>query len=127
MCFTDRPHTRALYGRKKRTFSVNNYLASTYLGATFCLELAFQFLRVKALQQTRFPIPSQSPEALASPEVWHAGAFTEKAEDFRVMWFPMLQGQFMKVKEKNTNEKYDETNLKIKGESIDLLQRNTLK
>ena len=33
----------------------------------------------------------------------------------------------MKVKEKNTNEKYDKTNLKIKGESTDLLQRNTLK
>jgi len=36
-------------------------------------------------------------------------------EDLKVMWFPMLQSQFMKVKQKNTNEKCDETNLKIKG------------
>ena len=39
----------------------------------------------------------------------------------------MLQSQFMKVKQKNTKEKCDKTNLTIKGESTDLLQRNTLK
>lgn len=66
LCFTDRPQTRALYGReKKKKVSVNNHLASTLAMwvLPFCLDLAFHLLRTIGLQHPLSPIKDhiQSP------------------------------------------------------------------
>lgn len=97
LCFTERPQTRALYGREKRTVSINNHLASSLATQVppFHSGLAFQLLRATGLQQPWSPLPiknhTQSSEALASPIVWHTGAFTYKvAKTFRSSVVPFV-------------------------------------